>query len=127
MLEYQKLLQDLWHEAIVHPDYLSFVKWEKQDVRDTIQREHSKAKRENGYIRRYHNAIMESDAILVLNFDKKEIANYVGCNTLMEIAYAYAADKKVFLINPIPDQAYILDEIKAMDPIIIHGDLSLIK
>jgi len=93
---------------------------------ELIQKEHATAKRTYGYIKRYHNAIVHSDAILVLNFDKRDIPNYIGCNTLMEIGFAYTADKKIFLLNPIPDQPYILDEITAMDPIVIHGDLSLI-
>jgi len=126
MLEYQEKLQELWHEAIVHPDYGCYIRWEKQDVREIVQKEHARAKRENDYIRRYHNAIMWSDGILVLNFDKKWIVNYIGCNTLMEIASAYNAGKKVFLMNPIPQQDYIRDEINAIDPIIINWDLNQI-
>ena len=128
MLDYEAKLTQLGHEVIVHPDYGAFLRGEKTDVWNMIQNgEHAKAKRENNYIKRYHNAIMSSDAILVLNFDKRDIPNYIGCNTLMEISFAYTADKKVFLLHPIPDQAYILDEIKAMDPIVINEDLSLIQ
>ena len=71
MLEYQDKLQELGHEAIVHPDYGCFVRGEKKDIRDTIQKEHAKAKRDNDYIKWYHTAIIKSDGILVLNFDKK--------------------------------------------------------
>lgn len=128
MLDYQAKLEKLGHEAVVHPDYAAFLRGEKQDTRNMIQGgEHAKAKRENDYIRRYHNAIMHSDAVLALNFEKKGIANYIGCNTLMEIAFAYTAGKKVFLLNPIPDQPYINDEIHAMEPVVLNDDLSLIK
>lgn len=128
MLDYQAKLQELWHEAVVHPDYAAFVRWEKQDIRNQIEHgEHAKAKKENDYIRRYHNAITWSDAVLALNLEKRDIANYIWCNTLMEIAFAYTAGKKVFLLNPIPDQPYIHDEIHAMEPIVINDNLSLIK
>jgi len=70
---------------------------------------------------------MNSDAVLALNFEKRGIANYIGCNTLLEIAFAYTAGKKIFLLNPLPQQEYIHDEINAIEPIVIHGDLSLIK
>ena len=126
MLDYEAKLTQLGHEVIVHPDYGAYLRGEKPEVIEMIQKEHAKAKRMYGYIKWYHTAIIQSDAILVLNFDKRDIPNYIGCNTLMEIAFAYTADKKIFLLNDIPDQSYILDEITAMDPIVIHGDLSLI-
>jgi len=115
MLEYQKKLVTLGHEAIVHPDYQAFVNGEKQDIWDMVTHgEHAKAKRENNYIMWYHDDIKNSDGILVLNFDKKGIKNYIGGNTLMEIAFAYVLGKKIFLINPIPDSVSYVDEIKAM-------------
>lgn len=76
-------------------------------------------------IKRYFKLINESDAILVLNLDKKGIRNYVGGNTLIEMGFAYALDKKIFFYNPIPDMSYT-DEIKAMKPIILGGNLEKI-
>jgi len=91
--------------------------------------EHAKAKRENNFIMWYHDAIKNSDGILVLNFDKKGIKNYIGGNTLMEIAFAYVLGKKIFLINPIPDSVSYVDEIKAMvdETNILNGDLDKIS
>lgn len=76
-------------------------------------------------IKRYFKLINESDAVLVLNLDKKGIKNYIGGNTLIEMGFAYVLDKKIFLYNPIPEMGYT-DEIKAMKPAIINGDLSKI-
>ena len=89
--------------------------------------EHAQVKIENDYIRWYHQAIKSSDAVLILNFDKKGIKKYIGGNTLMEMGFAYVNNKKIFLINPIPDESVYKDEIEAMEPIIINQDLSLIK
>ena len=44
----------------------------------------------------------------------------------MEIGFAYVNNKKIFLLNPIPDMIY-RDEIEACQPIVISNDLSLIK
>jgi hypothetical protein len=68
-----------------------------------------------------------SDAILVCNFDKKGIKNYIGGNTLMEIGFAHVNDKKIFLYNPIPEDVPYVDEIKAMIDAVINNDLNLIK
>jgi len=77
-------------------------------------------------IKKHYKLIGESDAILVINCDKKGIENYIGGNTLMELGFAHVLDKKIFLLNPIPEISY-KDEIVAMQPIILNGDLSKIK
>jgi hypothetical protein len=69
----------------------------------------------------------EHDAILVLNYDRKGIKNYIGGNTLMEIGFAHVLNKKIFLMNPIPDIEYYSSEIEAVSPIIIEQDLSKIN
>ncbi len=130
MLDYQKKLAELGHEGIVHPDYQAFINGEKQDIWDLVTHgEHAKAKRDNNYIMWYHNAIQNSDGILVLNFVKKGIKNYIGGNTLMEIAFAFVAGKKIFLINPIPEDVSYADELKAMvnEENVLNGDLGRIK
>ncbi len=71
---------------------------------------------------------MESDGVIVLNYEKNGVANYIGGNTLMEIGFAYVADKEIFLMNPIPTDVPYTDEIKAMvkEDHILHGDVSVI-
>ena len=127
MLEYRDLLSNLGHEPVVHPDYELIVKGEKPELLAQIEGgEHYKAKKENGYIKWYHNAILNGDAVLVLNYDKKGIRNYIGGNTLMEIAFAHVNDKKIFLLHDIPEEVSYVDEIKAMADIVLNEDLSKI-
>lgn len=76
-----------------------------------------------GFIDEHFRKIDESDAILVVNYDKNGVANYIGGNTLMEITYAYAQGLEVFLLNPVPEVGYA-DEIRGMHPIVLNGDLS---
>ena len=67
------------------------------------------------------------DAVLVLNFDKNGIRNYIKGNTLMEIGFAHVLNQQIFLLNPIPDIPYYKTEIEAMRPIIVNGDITNIK
>lgn len=97
-----------------------------KDLIGRMTREHVIVKKEYDYIRYHYKEITESDAVLVLNFDKNGIKNYIGGNTLMEIGFAYVHYKKIFLLNPIPDMAY-KDELEAIEPIIIDKNLSLIN
>lgn len=127
MVEYRDLLSHLGHEPIIHPDYEAFVKGEKMEIWSQVTGgEHHIVKRAQGYIKWYYNAIYESDAILVLNFDKRGIKNYIGGNTLMEIGFAHVNDKKVFLLNDIPEEVSYVDEIKAIVDFVLGGDLSKI-
>jgi len=81
---------------------------------------------EEDLIKRYFNLIKNSDAILVVNEEKNNIKNYIGGSVLAEMAFAYVLDKKIFLLNPVPQMSYS-DEIKSMKPIVVNGDLNKIK
>ncbi|MDO8495439.1 MAG: hypothetical protein Q7S32_02870 [bacterium] len=78
-------------------------------------------------IREFWRLMQGADAVLVMNFDKHGVKNYIGGNTLMEIGFAHVLDQKVFLYNPIPEIPYYKSEIEAVKPVIINGDYSLIK
>ncbi|MEK7583917.1 MAG: hypothetical protein AAB490_01620 [Patescibacteria group bacterium] len=99
---------------------------EKEKNGDGLFRKAAMRKIKDDVIIRYYNKIKECDAILVLNLEKKGITNYIGGNALIEIAFAHVLGKKIYLLNDIPDILYT-DEIIAMQPIIINGDLSKIE
>jgi len=77
-------------------------------------------------IREFWKLMQGADAILVANFDKNGIKNYIGGNTLMEIGFAYVLNQKIFLLNQIPDIPYYKTEIEAMKPVILNGNLEKI-
>lgn len=74
--------------------------------------------------------IKAMDAVLVLNYDKekdgKVLKNYIGGATFLEMYDAFRMNKKIFMYNDIPD-GMLYDEICGFNPILINGDLSLIK
>ncbi len=92
----------------------------------TIDVENKWEKVQLDVIKKYFDEIKNSDAILVVNKDKNGIKNYIGGNGLIEIAFAHVNNKKIFLLNPIPEMHYS-DEIKSMNPIILNRDLSKIN
>lgn len=83
-------------------------------------------KNNNDAIRDFWKQMQDGDGILVANFDKGNIKNYVGGNTLMEIGFAHVLNQKIFFLNQIPDISYYKTEIEAMRPIMINGDLNKI-
>jgi len=74
-------------------------------------------------IRDHFEKIKSSDTILVLNYDKNGKENYIGGNTFLEMAIAFEHNKKIFLLNPSPEESPYLDEIQSMKPTVINNDL----
>ena len=72
------------------------------------------------------DVIITQDAVLVLNFEKNGVKNYLGGATFLEMYEAFMNNKKIFLYNDIPE-GILKDEICGFAPIVIHGDLSLVK
>jgi len=90
--------------------------------------EHKKFK--SAMYKQSEDTISSVDAVLVLNFDKEKdgevLKNYIGGATFLEMYDAFRLDKKIYLYNDIPT-GMLFDEIQGFGPIIINGDLELIK
>lgn len=84
------------------------------------------AKLKHNVIKNYYKDIKNSDAILVLNLTKKDIPNYIGGNTFLEMGFAYVLEKKIFVYNPLPEMHYS-DELITFQPVVINGDLTKIE
>ena len=98
-----------------------FVK-EKEKSGDQSFRE----KADEDLIKRYYRLIKAADAILVVNPEKNGVKDYIGGNTFLEIGFAYVLEKEIYLLNDIPEIGY-RDELKAMKPIVLRGDLAKIN
>lgn len=72
------------------------------------------------------DVIDANDAVLVLNFEKNKIKNYVGGATFLEMYDAFRLKKKIYMYNDIPD-GILKDEIIGFGPIILNSNLSNIK
>jgi len=114
-------LEALGHEALL-PNGIINRSIEKPDF-DAVA-----AKHDNGYdaMRGHFAKIRKSDAILVCNFTKKGTENYIGANTFLEMGYAYSLRKPIYVLNRLPDQPFINDELRAFDAIELDNDLTKI-
>ena len=70
--------------------------------------------------------IQKMDAVLVLNYEKHGIKNYIGGSTFLEMYEAFRNNKKIYMYNGVPE-GLLYDEIDGFSPIIINGDLEKIK
>ena len=73
----------------------------------------------------HFSKIVWADVILVLNYDKGGVANYIGANTFLEMGAAFFLNRKIYLLNPIPEISY-KEEILGMWPTVIEKVLTRI-
>jgi|SRR3989338_8158908 len=78
-------------------------------------------------IKRHFEEIEKGDVLLVVNNKKHSIDGYIGPNVLMEMALAFHFGKPIFVMNPIPPTSPFIEELNAMQPIVLDGDLRKIK
>ncbi len=123
MLEARDILNSNGHQAFVTNLHEAFI-GKTDEEKETIKIEQ---KNNQDAIREFWREMQGADAVLVMNFDKNGIANYIGGNTLMEIGFAHVLNQKIYLLNSIPEIPYYKTEIEAVKPTIINGDLSKIK
>jgi len=122
-----KELEKQGHTPLMQEDMYKLVDGTAEELIDMANGvETAEIKKKYDYIKAWHKLIDDSDAILVCNFDKNGIKNYIGGNTLMEIGFAYVGNKKIFLLNSIPEDVSYTDEIRAMMGVELNGDLNKI-
>ena len=116
MLEVKNQLESVGHIALM-PVKADGVDYWAEDGANRVE-----AKKKFEFISEHLNKIDNSEAILVVNITKGDIENYVGANTFLEIGYAHHKKKKIYFLNPVPDQKYIIDEILTVEPIVLNGN-----
>lgn len=122
----KKQLDSLGHTAFIphgtepHLKDSGFVESLKENLEYCIR---------NNIMKKNFDMVANSDAILVLNPKRNNIEGYIGVSVLMEMAVAHHLGKKIFIFNDIPhyDNARWAQEVKIMQPIIIHGNLTKIN
>lgn len=127
LVDIYRQVEALGHVPVMHEDMFGIADGTAKELIEGIGIDHSEIKKKHEFIKLWHKLIVSSDAILVCNFNKNGIKNYIDVNTLMEIGFAHVNDKKVFLLNPIPEDVPYVDEIKAMVDEVLNGDLKKIK
>jgi predicted RNA-binding protein with PUA domain len=123
ILEIKEALEEMEIETFVSNDVLEY---NKKKTVDKDEFNSSDQKTMKDLIRLYYKEIEKADAILVVDEEKNNIKNYIGANTFLEIGFAHVLEKRIFLLNPIPEITYS-DEIVAMKPMVLEGDLNNLK
>ena len=84
-------------------------------------------KKKYDYIKKHYNHIVKADCILITNWSKKRIKNYIGGNAFLEMGFAHILNKPIYMLHDVPEIGYYYHEMKAMEPIILYGRVDRIK
>lgn len=132
MLEVKKELEKLGHVVKLPPHEVKDEKGKMIPVSEYYSRRKAETSDDSWIWDRKEEAMILhfkkiewSEVIIVLNYDKSGIKNYVGANTLIEMGIAQYLNKKIYLLNKVPEISY-KEEILGMKPIVIEGDLNKI-
>jgi hypothetical protein len=118
----KSFLESRGHKVTLPNSYEEPFKEER--MKTLSKEEHIKFKQK--MMRLHEPKIKKNDAVLVLNFVKKGIPNYIGGGTFMEVVKAWELNKKIFFWNSLPNCSFT-DELTGINPIIIHRDLHKIE
>lgn len=123
MLQIKEELTKLGHFVVLpsHTEEYAIL-----NTSDQMHNESVKNKINHDLIRQYFSEIERNDAILVVNDTLKGIPNYIGGNSFLEMGFAHILNKPIYLLHEIPDIGY-RDELEAMSPVILKGDLAKIS
>jgi hypothetical protein len=130
MLDIQQRLEAQGHSVTLPEGTEDYMKdkalLEKASGWGTV--EGAKRKISKDLIRKHYQEIVACDAVLIINKDKNGIKNYIGGNSFLEMGFAYILNKSIYLLNSIPqDLPIFYQEVIAMKPIELNGDISRIK
>lgn len=123
IVKMKKVLERKGHEVFVPKNA---EKYASGKLAMENNRESTEHKIEHNLIKKYYSLIEKSDAVIVTNYDKGSVKNYVGGNSFLEAGFAHALNKKLYFMNDIPDMTYS-DELRALRPVVLKGDLSKIE
>ncbi len=93
----------------------------------TWHKDPSTYKRKTYLMRNHFNKIASSDAIFVVNDEKRGIRGYIGANVLMEMGLAFHLRKPIFVLNTVDKNMPVYEEVKAMNCIVVNQDLMKVK
>lgn len=117
--EIAKQLEDAGHEVLLPNGVINHL-IEQEDF-DPVQ-----AKIDTDSNHKHVDKVRNADVVLICNYAKNGIDNYVGANSFAEMFVAYYFNKPIYMLNPLPNMPYIHDEINSFNVKVINGDLSKI-
>ncbi len=122
MIDAKKYIENNSVHQVVLPELTRY-----QDIRDVKGDDDSFTKIKNRLTKDNFQNVEKCDGLLILNYSHREIKNYVGGNSFMEMVVAFFLKKPIYLLNDIPENMTFTEEIKSLYPIVVQNLSNFIK
>lgn len=83
--------------------------------------------KKSALMRAHFDKVARGDSILVCNYEKNGLSDYIDGNVLMEMTVAFYLNKPIYLVNDIPSSSTYAEEIIGVGAIPLKGNLQLLK
>jgi len=123
-LEVKKTLEEMGHTILITDNIEKYAS--DASIKKSFEEE-LRLSLEDDIMMSFFKKIAESDAFLVMNYEKKGVKGYIGTSVIMELGLAYYLGKKVYLLNDIDKEQNCALEVAIINPTVIDGDLGKIK
>lgn len=116
IIDVKKFFDECLNISVILPELTRY-----QDIRDVDGDDITFTKIKNRLSIENMKNVEKCDGLLILNYTHREIENYVGGNSFLEMCIAFYLHKPIFLLNDIPENMHYTEEIKSFYPIIIKN------
>lgn len=93
---------------------------------DTLPPEHDAWKQKGDAMLAHMRKIDACEAVLLTNWEKNGQPDYIGANGFLEMGYAFATGKRIYILNNLPAVSPFREEMCGMRPIVLRGDIDAI-
>lgn len=92
-----------------------------QHIRDELGDDTTFTEIKNKLSKQNIKLVEECNCLFILNFTHRDITNYVGGNSFLEMVIAFYLNKPIYLLNDIPNDMSYTEEIKSFYPIVTYS------
>ncbi|MBI2592410.1 hypothetical protein HYW36_02960 [Candidatus Saccharibacteria bacterium] len=78
-------------------------------------------------MRDHFGEVAAADAVLIINDEKNGQKSYIGPNGLMEMGLAFYLGQPIYILNNVPADLPIYEEVYGMNCVILEGGIEKIK
>jgi len=122
MIDAKKYIENNSIHQVVLPELIRY-----QDIRDVKGDDITFTKIKNRLTKDNFRNVEKCDSLLILNYSHREIKDYVGGNSFMEMVIAFFLEKPIYLLNDIPENMTFTEEIKSLYPIVVKNLSNFIR
>ncbi len=113
MINAKKYIESNSSISVLLPDLKRY-----QHIRDDLGDDTTFTQIKNRLSKQNIKLVEECDCLLIINITHRDVINYVGGNSFLEMVIAFYLNKPIYLLNNIPNNMSYSEEIKSFYPIV---------